>query len=147
MRTTQLRNPARASRRVPQFAPRKAAATKYTQIDTNVPKTTPESVEPKFVQLQIIRLFMQGCSRREISRQTRRSRQTVAKVLKLSVIGPMKRQELREILVSESDSWLESISYAVATQTDGKLAFRLLQRFGIIPTLENEGQRNRTSIG
>ena len=119
-----MQNPIRPSGRVPKVVSpsrtrsnKMVTAPKYTQIDTNVPKTNSQSVEPKFritlpMQLQIIRLFAQGCSRREISRRTRRSRQTIAKVLKFSVIGPMKRQELKEELVGTSDGWLESISYA-----------------------------------
>jgi hypothetical protein len=37
-------------------------------------------------------------------------------------------------LLGESDAWLESINFAVTHETDGRLAYKLSQLFGIIPS-------------
>jgi hypothetical protein len=145
-----MRNPARASRRVQR---KNALATKrrsrrdakHNQIYSNVQEMAPKSAaivrsEPKLritlpMQAQIIALFVKGYSLSEISRQTHRARQTVTKICRSEDVQA-KIQELRARLLGESDDWLESINFAVTHETDARLACKLSEAFGIIPTRE-----------
>jgi transposase-like protein len=89
------------------------------------------------MQAEIIRLYMEGCSLCEIARQTGRARQTVTKVARrLDVEAKIREQ--KEKLLAESDAWLESINFAVTHETDGRLAYRLSEAFGIIPSLSKK---------
>ena len=116
---------------------------KHNQIYNNVQEMAPKSVaiarsEPKLritlpMQAQIIALFVKGYSLSEISRQTHRARQTVTKICRSEDVQA-KIQELRARLLAESDAWLESINFAVTHETDGRLAYKLSEVFGIIPS-------------
>ena len=43
-------------------------------------------------------------------------------------------QEVKERLLAESDAWAESVNFAVTHELDGRLAYRLLVAFSVIPT-------------
>ena len=45
-----------------------------------------------------------------------------------------KIEELRGELLANADAWVDSINFAVDHQTKGKLAFKLLVAFGVIPS-------------
>ena len=47
-------------------------------------------------------------------------------------------QKQREKLIAESDSWMESIAFAVETELDGRLGYKLCEAFGIIPSLSKK---------
>ena len=83
-------------------------------------------------QLEIIRLYMQGCSLCEIARITHRARQTVAKIVRAPEVQA-KIEELKGKLLGSSDKWIESLNYAVDTELDGNLAYELMKDFGVIP--------------
>jgi DNA-binding CsgD family transcriptional regulator len=120
---------------------------KRNQIYSNVQEMAPKSVaivrtEPKLritppMQAEIIALFVKGYSLSEISRQTHRARQTVTKICRSEKVQAM-IQEQKEKLVAESDAWRESLSFAVAHETDGRLAYKLSEAFGIIPSLSKK---------
>ena len=120
---------------------------KQHKIYGNVRKTTPEStaivqMQPKLritppMQAEIIRLYLEGRSLCEISRRTHRARQTVTKVVRAPDIQAMIREQ-RERLLGESDDWLESINFAVTHETDARLAYKLSEAFGIIPSLSKK---------
>jgi hypothetical protein len=44
-------------------------------------------------------------------------------------------------LLGESDAWLESINFAVTHEADGRLACKLSEAFGIIPSLSKKAAR------
>jgi hypothetical protein len=45
------------------------------------------------------------------------------------------REELEGKLLGESGDWVESINFAVRSEMDGALSFKMLERFGAIPLL------------
>jgi hypothetical protein len=47
-------------------------------------------------------------------------------------------REQRERLLAESEAWLESINFAVTQEPDGRLAYKLSEVFGIIPSLSKK---------
>src|SRR5215470_13598208 len=101
------------------------------------------------MQTEILQLYLQGCSLCEIARRTGRARQTITKICRLPDVQA-KIEELRGKLLGESDDWAESINFAVRHETDGRLAYKLLQAFGAIPSAEKrvpaEKQNNPESI-
>jgi hypothetical protein len=96
------------------------------------------------MQLEILRLYLQGQSLCEISRRTHRARQTVTKVCRSKEILD-KFRELKERLLDTSDGWVVSIDRAVRSEADGQLAFRLLERFDVIPSLADTPGKGRTT--
>jgi hypothetical protein len=86
------------------------------------------------MQSEIIKLYLEGRSLSEISRQTHRARQTVTKVARaLDVEAEIEGQKAK--LVAEADRWRESIAFGVETELHGELAFRLCTAFGIVPII------------
>jgi hypothetical protein len=83
--------------------------------------------------LRIFQLRMQGHSWSEIGRRTKHCRETCRKILRDPEIQTRMRQ-LKERLLGESDEWAKSISFAVRTEVNGQLAFKLLERFDVIPS-------------
>ena len=73
----------------------------------------------------------------QIARRTHRARQTVTKVVRAPDIQA-KIREQKEKLLAESDDWLESINFAVTHETDARLAYKLSEAFGIIPSLSKK---------
>ncbi len=120
----------------------------------NLPKTAPTSaliVQSKqnlrispAAQLQIIKLYLEGHSLSEISRETNRARQTVTKICRAPDVQA-KIRELREKLLGESDDWLESINFAVTHELNGLLAYTLLKDFGVIPQRVENSAAERQS--
>jgi hypothetical protein len=111
------------------------------------PRVQPESnlrISPA-AQLPIIKLYLEGHSLSEISRQTHRARQTVTKVCRSDEVQA-KLQALKERLLGESDDWVESVSYAVQTEQDGALAMKLLLAFGIIPSEQKKPEPVKEDI-
>jgi hypothetical protein len=121
---------------------------KPAKIYGNVPKTAdaPATVDARpeirispAAQLEIIKLYLQGCSLCEIARQTHRARQTVTKICRSDEIQA-KIQEVRGKLLGSSDKWVESITYAVHSELDGRVALQLAERFGAIPVIQQPQQ-------
>jgi hypothetical protein len=83
-------------------------------------------------QLEIINLYLQGFSLCEIARRTHRARQTVTKICRSDEIQS-KVVEVRERLLGSADRWIESISFALDHELDGRLALELAERFGVAP--------------
>jgi hypothetical protein len=116
---------------------------KYSKIRHSLPKTAPKSAaivqrdsKPRITrpaQLQIIRLYLHGSSLSEIAEQTGYARQTVTRVCRSEDVQAVLR-ETKAIILGESDAWAESLHYAVTHETDGKLSYRLLKDFGVIPS-------------
>jgi Helix-turn-helix domain len=98
-------------------------------------KLNPESRLNAAQQLQIVDLFFAGYSYTAIARQLHRNRRTVSRICKSMDVQAM-IQEQKAKLVAESDSWLESIDFAVTHELDGRLGYKLCEAFGIIPSLE-----------
>ena len=90
-------------------------------------------------QLEIIRLYMRGCSFCEITRRTGRARQTVTKICRSEDVQA-KIRELKQRVLSVSDSWVASVKFAVDNETDGKLAYGLLRDFNVIPPRADSAQ-------
>jgi hypothetical protein len=88
---------------------------------------------PPAQQNQIVRLYLEeGRNISEISREVHRDRATVTKI----VNDPQVQEALasaRARLLGYADRWVDSLNYAVDTEQDGALAFKLLERFGVIP--------------
>jgi transposase-like protein len=93
-------------------------------------------------QVQIVKLYLEGRSFVEISRQMHRDRRTVAKVCRSGDVQAM-IQEQREKLIAEADAWRESIAFVVETELDGEMAFRLAQAFGIIPVIPRPEKKTK----
>jgi hypothetical protein len=145
-----MKNSARAVRRVQRnnaLAISSRRRAKRSQMYGDVRKTAPESaaivqMQPNLritpvMQAEILRFYAQGCSLCEIAWRTHRARQTVTKVVRAPDIQA-KVQELRERLLGESDDWLESINFAVTHETDARLAYKLSEALGIIPSLSKK---------
>jgi hypothetical protein len=107
----------------------------YRNVQKTAPKrgTTPKLRITPVMQGEIVKLYLGGHSLSEISRQTHRARQTVTKVCRGPDIQTMIREQ-REMLIAESHAWAESINFAVTHELDGRLAFKLAQLFGVIPS-------------
>jgi hypothetical protein len=78
-------------------------------------------------------LYLAGYNFVEIARQLHRDRRTVAKICRLPDVRA-KIEELRGNLLANADAWVDSINFAVDHETKGKLAFKLLVAFGVIPS-------------
>lgn len=96
------------------------------------------------MQLEILRLYLQGYSLSEISRRTHRARQTVTKICRSPEIQD-KFQELKALLLDASNGWVVSINRAVRNEMDGQLAFKLLQSFDVIPSLVDTTTKKRAT--
>jgi hypothetical protein len=118
---------------------------RHSKIYGNLPKTTTKSaaivpaspilrITPA-AQLEIIDLYLRGCSLCEIARQTHRARQTVTKICRSDEVQA-KIQEVRGKLLGCSDKWVESIGFALDNELDGRVALELAERFGAIPVLQ-----------
>ena len=96
-------------------------------------KLSPESRLNAAQQLQIVQMFFAGYSYTAIARQLHRNRRTVTRICTTPEIQDTVR-EMKQKLLAESDAWLESINFAVTHETDGRLAYKLSEVFGIIPS-------------
>jgi len=122
-------------------------------MNTNVQKKANEPVlassatlrTSPVAQTQIIGLYLAGHNFVEIARQLHRDRRTVAKICRLPDVQA-KVREIREKLLAESDDWAESINFAVRHETDGRLAYKLLQAFGAIPNPEKKVSTEKQNI-
>jgi hypothetical protein len=136
-RTRSARHQSRASNT--KIVPRSHTHAKRIRVYRNVQKTAPKrGTTPKLritpvMQGEIVKLYLGGHSLSEISRQTHRARQTVTKVCRGPDIQTMIREQ-REMWIAESHAWAESINFAVTHELDGRLAFKLAQLFGVIPS-------------
>lgn len=96
------------------------------------------------VQAQVIKLYLEGRNFVQIARQLHRDRRTVAKICRLPDVQA-KITEIRERLLAEAEAWVESLNFAVTSELKGKLAYRLLKYFGVIPSPENNVQPENQS--
>ena len=97
-------------------------------------KLSPEFRLNAAQQFQIVEMFFAGYSYSAIARQLHRNRRTVTRICTSRKIQETVR-EMKAKLLAESDAWLESINFAVTHETDARLAYKLSEAFGIIPTL------------
>ena len=100
-------------------------------------KLNPESRLNAAQQLQIVDMFLAGYGYSAIARQLHRNRRTVTRICRSRDVQAM-IQKQREKLIAESDSWMESIAFAVETELDGRLGYKLCEAFGIIPSLSKK---------
>jgi hypothetical protein len=108
-------------------------------------KLNPESRLNAAQQLQILDMFLAGYGYSAIARQSHRNRRTVTRICKSRDVLA-KIQEQKAKLLGESDSWLESINFAVTHEMNGEIAFRLLRAFGAIPSPEKKAEPQRQNI-
>ena len=90
---------------------------------------------PAPVQAKIIELFFKGHTFREIAKRLHRDAHTVSLICRTPEVT-QKLENLKERLLGNSETWIESIDHRVENETNGEMAFRLLERFGVIPSLK-----------
>ena len=108
------------------------------QIATDIGRFLPTSGKgssyiPVTDQNKIVRLYLEeGRSISWISRELHRDRETVNRIVHAPAVQAALDSAQRRLL-GYVHNWIDSINYAVDTEQDGALAFKLLERFGVIP--------------
>jgi hypothetical protein len=84
-------------------------------------------------QMEIARLYLEhGRSITYIARELHRDRETVSRVVHSEGMQAAKDSAMRR-LVGYAHHWVDALNFAVDTEQDGALSFKLSERFGIIP--------------
>jgi transposase len=83
-------------------------------------------------QIKIVQASLAGMNASQIARMFCRNRRTVTRIIRAPEVQTH-LQGLKEKLLGNSEAWLESLNYRIDNETDGEMAFRLLERFGVIP--------------
>jgi hypothetical protein len=109
------------------------------RIHRTPPQHTKQSVAPKIPAIQqakILQMAAAGKSLREIAREQNRDRRTVTKI----VNQPEMRKILEAVksrLIQLADNAAASVEFAIEYELDAKVALRLLEGFGVLPSGRN----------
>jgi Homeodomain-like domain len=109
------------------------------RIHRTPPQPTKKPVAPKIPAIQqakILQMAAAGKSLREIAREQGRDRRTVTKI----VNQPEMRNILERVksrLIQLADNAAASVEFAVDNEIDGKVALRILEGFGVLPSGRN----------
>jgi transposase len=87
-------------------------------------------------QIRIVQASLAGMNASQIARMFCRNRRTVTRIIRAPQVQEQ-LQRLKESLLGYSDRWVDSINYRIDNETDGEMAFRLLERFDVIPPKKN----------
>jgi hypothetical protein len=91
------------------------------------------STLPVREQMEIARLYLQyGRSITYIARELHRDRETVSRVVHSEGMQAAKDSAMRR-LVGYAHHWVDALNFAVDTEENGAMSFKLSERFGIIP--------------
>jgi hypothetical protein len=83
--------------------------------------------------MRIVRGWLGGLSIRELARRTGHDRKTISRIIRAPEVQT-DLQGLKEKLLGHSEAWVESLNYRIDNEMDGEMAFRLLERFDVIPS-------------
>jgi hypothetical protein len=108
-------------------------------IHRTPPQPTKNSVAPKIPAIQqakILQMAAAAKSLREIAREQNRDRRTVTKI----VNQPEMRNILERVksrLIQLTDNAAASVEFALENEIDARVALRLLEGFGVVPSGRN----------
>ena len=91
---------------------------------------------------RIVQRFVSGQGIRQISREEKRSRVTVTRIVRASEVQAYV-QDLRAAYYGLGQEAVDALRRSIRRTTDGKIAYQLLADIGVVPDQE-ERQRSRT---
>ncbi len=103
------------------------------------PQPAKISVAPKIPAIQqakILQMAAAGKSLREIAREQNRDRRTVTKIVNQTEIRNI-LERVKTRLIQLADNAAASVEFALENEIDAKVALRLLEGFGVLPSGRN----------